>query len=57
VVSWLGADQVIIGSDWPHMEGTTAPRDIIEECARVDLEGQEKILYTNTKQLNELRPA
>jgi len=53
VVEWVGADRVIIGSDWPHMEGTTTPRDIIEECSRVDDGALDKILYGNTKELTE----
>lgn len=57
LVGYIGADRVIVGSDWPHMEGTTAPRDIIKECKGISVEDQEKILYTNTKALNELRPA
>lgn len=53
VVEWVGADRVIIGSDWPHMEGTTTPRDIIEECSMVDDGALDKILYGNTKELTE----
>lgn len=57
IVGWMGADRVILGSDWPHMEGTANPRDIIGECGNVSLEDQEKILYSNTLGLTELRPA
>lgn len=57
VVGWMGADRVILGSDWPHMEGTANPRDVIGECNGVSVEDQEKILYSNTLGLTELRPA
>ncbi len=59
VVHHMGADQVIYGSDWPHMEGMERPRDILDED---DLEGlsladQAKILFGNAAALNERRPA
>lgn len=56
VVGWMGADRVILGSDWPHMEGTSNPRDIIGECKGISVADQEKILFTNTQGLTELRP-
>ena len=57
VVGWMGADRVILGSDWPHMEGTAIPRDIINECKGISVADQEKILFSNTQGLTELRPA
>ena len=58
VVEHMGADRVIYGSDWPHMEGMEAPRDILEESELdgISLADQAKILYENTAALNELRP-
>jgi predicted TIM-barrel fold metal-dependent hydrolase len=57
VIEHMGADQVIYGSDWPHMEGMEDPRDIFEEFEGVSLEDQAKILHRNTTALNERRPA
>jgi len=56
VIEHLGADRVILGSDWPHMEGLDRPRDILEELGGVADADREKILYTNAKALNERRP-
>ena len=56
VIEHMGADRVIYGSDWPHMEGMEHPRDIFEELDGVTPEDQAKVLYQNTAALNELRP-
>jgi predicted TIM-barrel fold metal-dependent hydrolase len=59
VIEHMGADRVIYGSDWPHMEGMERPRDILdeEELDGISLADQKKILYENTAALNERRPA
>ena len=57
VIEHMGADRVIYGSDWPHMEGMEHPRDIFDELDGVSLADQPKVLYQNTAALNELRPA
>jgi predicted TIM-barrel fold metal-dependent hydrolase len=59
VIEHMGADRVIYGSDWPHMEGMERPREILdeEELDGVSLADQAKILYENGAALNELRPA
>lgn len=59
VIEHMGADRVIYGSDWPHMEGMERPRDILdeEELDGISLTDQAKILYENGAALNELRPA
>jgi predicted TIM-barrel fold metal-dependent hydrolase len=56
VIEHMGADRVIYGSDWPHMEGMEHPRDIFEELDGVSLADQEKILHRNATALNERRP-
>ena len=55
VIEHMGADRVIYGSDWPHMEGMEHPGDILEELDGVSRADQEKILYRNTAALNERR--
>jgi predicted TIM-barrel fold metal-dependent hydrolase len=57
VVRHMGVDQVIFGSDWPHMEGMEHPRDIFEELGGISLADQEKILRSNTAALNQRRAA
>ncbi|MBC8340109.1 MAG: amidohydrolase family protein [Proteobacteria bacterium] len=56
VVGHMGADRVIYGSDWPHMEGMQHPRDIFEELDGISLADQKMILHENTAGLNQLRP-
>jgi predicted TIM-barrel fold metal-dependent hydrolase len=56
VIAQMGADRVILGSDWPHMEGLPHPRDILAELGGVADADREKVLYTNAKSLNERRP-
>ncbi len=56
VIEHMGADRVILGSDWPHMEGLEHPRDILEEVEGIAAADQEKILYSNVAGLNERRP-
>jgi predicted TIM-barrel fold metal-dependent hydrolase len=57
VVGHMGAEQVIFGSDWPHMEGMEHPRDIFNEIDGISGLDQEKILRSNTAGLNERRAA
>ena len=57
IVGWMGADNVILGSDWPHVEGVARPRDIIDHIDDISLDDQKKMLYTNTAALNELQSA
>ncbi|MGI9430756.1 MAG: amidohydrolase family protein [Myxococcota bacterium] len=56
VMELMGAERVIVGSDWPHMEGLEHPRDIIEELDGISAADQEKILFDNVAALNERRP-
>ena len=57
VIGHMGADRVIYGSDWPHMEGLARPRDILEELDGISAADQRKILHDNTASLNERQPA
>ena len=56
VVAHMGADRVILGSDWPHMEGLEHPRDILKELDGISIADQEKILDRNAVGLNQRRP-
>ncbi len=53
VIDHMGADRVIVGSDWPHMEGLEHPRDILEEIDDISVDVQQKILHDNAAALNQ----
>ena len=53
----MGADHVIFGSDWPHIEGMPQPLDYVVELKEFEEADKQKILLDNTAYLNELRPA
>nr|MCS5619582.1 amidohydrolase [Myxococcota bacterium] len=57
VVGHMGADRVIFGSDWPHMEGMQHPREIFDELDDISLPDQQKILRDNTVGLNQRQRA
>ena len=55
VVERMGADRVLFGSDWPHMEGLPEPGEIHAEAARLEPHVAARFLYENTAGLNERR--
>jgi predicted TIM-barrel fold metal-dependent hydrolase len=55
VVGHMGADRVIFGSDWPHMEGLEHPRDILADLVGFSAEDRRRILHDNGMDLNERR--
>ena len=57
VVELMGADRVIFGSDWPHIEGMAQPLDYAVELKAFDDATQRLILRDNALELNERRPA
>jgi predicted TIM-barrel fold metal-dependent hydrolase len=57
VVDLMGADRVIFGSDWPHIEALSHPLDYLVEVKGFDEDDQRKILRDNTLELNQRRPA
>lgn len=57
VEEYMGADRVIFGSDWPHIEGMPQPLDYVAELSKFDAARKRKILRDNVRELNELRPA
>lgn len=56
VVEYMGADRVIFGSDWPHIEGMPQPLDYVVEVKEFDDATQRKILLDNVTALNTPRP-
>jgi predicted TIM-barrel fold metal-dependent hydrolase len=57
VIDLMGADRVIYGSDWPHVEGLAHPRDILDELDGVSADDRQKVLFDNAVGLSERRPA
>ena len=56
VVELMGANHVIFGSDWPHIEGMPEPLDYLPEIAKLDAATTRRILRDNTRELNEPHP-
>jgi predicted TIM-barrel fold metal-dependent hydrolase len=56
-VDVMGADRVIFGSDWPHIEGMPEPLDYMAELKVFSDEDKRKIALDNVAFLNERRPA
>src|SRR6478752_4706358 len=57
IVDLMGADRVVFGSDWPHIEGLPNPRDYAMEIKELDDASQRLIMHDNAEALNVLRPA
>jgi predicted TIM-barrel fold metal-dependent hydrolase len=47
IVSLMGADRVIFGSDWPHIEGLRTPLDYVVELKAMTDEERRRILREN----------
>jgi predicted TIM-barrel fold metal-dependent hydrolase len=56
IVDLMGEDRVIVGSDWPHMEGLEHPRDVLAEVENIPVAVQQKILHDNAAALNVRAP-
>ena len=56
VVDLMGADRVIFGSDWPHIEGMPQPLDYVKELKELSDADQQLILRDNARSLTERRP-
>jgi predicted TIM-barrel fold metal-dependent hydrolase len=57
VVELMGADHVIFGSDWPHIEGLPRPLDYLTDVEGFDEDDRRRILRDNVRFLNVRRPA
>jgi predicted TIM-barrel fold metal-dependent hydrolase len=56
-VALMGADRVIFGSDWPHIEGMPEPLDYEVELKSFDDATRQQILRTNAEELTARRPS
>ena len=57
VLELVGADRVIFGSDWPHIEALPEPLHYLRDVAHLDVPTQQKLLRDNARYLNTPRPA
>jgi predicted TIM-barrel fold metal-dependent hydrolase len=55
-VELMGAERVIFGSDWPHIEGMPRPLDYVAELKAFDDDARRRILRDNARELNHRRP-
>lgn len=56
VVDIMGAERVIFGSDWPHIEGMPEPLVYVDELKTFDDVTKRRILRDNVLELNTPRP-
>jgi predicted TIM-barrel fold metal-dependent hydrolase len=51
LVEKVGADRVVFGSDYPHVEGLAEPADFVKEIDRLDGSAVRKIMRENARSL------
>jgi predicted TIM-barrel fold metal-dependent hydrolase len=56
VVECMGADRVVFGSDWPHIEGMQQPLEYLPELKDLDDDERRLILRDNAEHLNTPQP-
>jgi CheY-like chemotaxis protein len=56
VAELMGADRVIFGSDWPHIEGMPEPLDYVQELKTFNDADRRRILLDNVLELNTPHP-
>jgi predicted TIM-barrel fold metal-dependent hydrolase len=56
IVEMMGADRVVFGSDWPHIEGLPSPRDYLVEVKELDEDAQRLVMHDNAAVLNTPQP-
>jgi predicted TIM-barrel fold metal-dependent hydrolase len=56
VVDQMGADRVIFGSDWPHIEALPHPLDYVPETKPLSDADRKLVLHDNAVELSQLRP-
>ncbi len=56
LIALMGADRVIFGSDWPHVEGMPTPLHYLSEVEHLSEDDRRLVLRDNTRTLTELRP-
>ena len=57
VLEHMGAERVLFGSDWPHIEALPEPLQYVQEVDHLPADQQRRIMFDNVAQLNQRRPA
>jgi predicted TIM-barrel fold metal-dependent hydrolase len=57
IVEWMGADRVVFGSDWPHIEGLPEPLDYLVEAKILDAADRRLVMHDNAAFLTAPQPA
>ena len=55
VISFMGVDHVLFGSDFPHMEGLEYPAQIFDEIAHLPEADQRRLVHDNAAELTGVR--
>ena len=53
----IGAEKLLMGSDWPHAEGLAEPSDYVRELNGFSDAEIEQVMRGNALALSQLRPA
>jgi predicted TIM-barrel fold metal-dependent hydrolase len=53
-IEYIGADRVLFGSDWPHVEGLKNPRDYESIVEHLGADDRQAIMYANCAELTGL---
>ena len=56
IVELMGADHVIFGSDWPHIEGMPTPLDYLDEVSELSDDDLRLVMRDNTRSLTQPQP-
>ena len=56
IVELMGADRVIFGSDWPHIEALPEPLDYLREVKDLAPDDRRRVLLDNATELSQRRP-
>jgi len=57
IASIMGADRVLFGSDWPHIEGMPDPLDYVPELNKFSAADRQLIMRDNVRELTKRVPA
>jgi predicted TIM-barrel fold metal-dependent hydrolase len=57
VVDCMGADRVLFGSDWPHIEGLPRPLDYLRDAKVLAADDCRIVLHDNVRDLSTPRPS
>ena len=53
----LGADRLLMGSDWPHAEGLPNPTDYVRDLGKFSAAEQQQVMRDNALALSQRRSA